>query len=168
VSVAHLPTSSAHTPLFDHRDAVAMINAATTYLGSNRPARWRVSYSSVRADRTSEAERASRLVDEFSEMPAVTTPGEHGFGRTALKVNGSLFAMLPGDQLVVKLPRHRVAELIAARRGHPFDASRREMMSEWLCVDSDHAAAWRELAREAYDYVRSTTSAAPPTIVRAA
>jgi hypothetical protein len=147
--------SAPHSPLFDHRDAVAMINAATAYLGSSRPARWRVSYSAVRTDRTSEAERAARLVDEFSEMPGVTTPGEHGFGRTALKVHGSLFAMLPGDQLAVKLPRHRVTELIAARRGRPFDASRREMMSEWLCVDSDQVAFWRELAREAYDYVRA-------------
>ncbi len=65
------------------------------------------------------------LAEEFAGRPGVTTPaesGRRGFGSTALKVNGSIFAMLVGGRLVVKLPKDRVAGLIArgpARRSTP-------------------------------------------------
>jgi hypothetical protein len=38
-----------------------------------------------------------------------------------LNVNGKIFAMLVKDNLVVKLPRQRVDELVGARKGGFFD-----------------------------------------------
>ncbi len=52
-------------------------------------------------------ERFAALADEFIDSPGVSLPGEtgqSGFGSGALKVNGSIFAMLTSGRLVVKLP----------------------------------------------------------------
>ena len=52
-------------------------------------------------------ERCAALVDEFGALPDVEVPGEsrrRTFDSDALKVNGSIFAMVTGGRLVVKLP----------------------------------------------------------------
>jgi hypothetical protein len=104
----------------------------------------------------SAAERFARLVDEFAGTPGVGLPGEsdrRGFGSSALKVNGSIFAMVSGDRLVVKLPRARVDTLIARGIGGSFDAGKGRPMKEWLTVLSDDDETWLELAREARQFV---------------
>lgn len=63
--------------------------------------------------------------------------------------------MLPGDQLVVKLPRGRVTALLLAGAGQPFDAGKGTPMKEWITVTSDEERTWRDLAEEAYDFLRS-------------
>jgi len=90
--------------------------------------------------------------------PGVTPPGqpgERGFGSAALKVNGSIFAMLTRGRLVVKLPRGRVATLIRSGIGDPFDAGKTRPMKEWLTVVADDDETWRSLTREALDFVGS-------------
>ena len=53
-------------------------------------------------------------------IPGVTPPrGGSGFGRSALRVENKIFAMLVRGHLVLKLPRPRVDALIAAAGG-PF------------------------------------------------
>lgn len=102
------------------------------------------------------------LVDTFRSSPGVTVPsGSPGrrFGSTALKVNGSIFAMLSRGRLVVKLPRDRVHGLIEEGTGGPFDAGKGTAMKEWLTVMSDDEATWLALAREALEFVGSTRSA---------
>ena len=93
------------------------------------------------------------LVDEFVGRPGVTPPAAHrsGFGSHALKVDGSIFAMHVRGHLVVKLPRARVLDLIAAGVGGPFDANTGTPKKEWLTVLDE--SAWRELAEEAYAFV---------------
>jgi hypothetical protein len=59
-------------------------------------------------------------------------------------------------QLVLKLPPHRVDELIADGAGVRFDANKGTPMKEWLSLDPDSAVAWLPLAREALDFARST------------
>jgi hypothetical protein len=55
-------------------------------------------------------ERFEGLVDEFTGRPGITPPGATGgFGRAALRVHGRIFAMFVRGQLVLKLPRARVA-----------------------------------------------------------
>jgi hypothetical protein len=84
---------------------------------------------------------------------ALVTSGGKGFGATALKVNGKIFAMLSSkQQFVIKLPRERVAELARAGRAQLFDPGQRKLMKEWLAVDGA-PARWLALAREARRFV---------------
>lgn len=102
--------------------------------------------------------RFAALVEEFAGRPGVSLPGEspqRGFGSDALKVNGSIFAMLSGGRLVVKLPRERVDALIGSSTGGPFDAGKGRPMKEWLTVVTDDEETWLALAREALDFVGS-------------
>jgi hypothetical protein len=97
-------------------------------------------------------ERFAALVQDFTGRPGVQPPeGGGGFGSNALKVGGSIFAMLPATQLVVKLPRERVAALISSGAGEPFDGGKGRPMKQWLTVvDAD---AWVRLAEEALQFV---------------
>ncbi len=100
-------------------------------------------------------ERFALLVAEFGGCPGVEVPdsSRRGFGSDALKVDGSIFAMVHGGRLVVKLPRHRVDFLIGAGTGLPFDAGKGRPMKEWLTVAADDDETWLTLAREALDFV---------------
>ncbi|MGH3429177.1 MAG: hypothetical protein ACRDQZ_16685, partial [Mycobacteriales bacterium] len=85
-------------------------------------------------------QRFGRLVDTFVHCPGVTTPGEpghRGFGSDALKINGSILAMLAGGRLVVKLSPDRVQALIHDGTGIPFTAGKRSPMRQWLTVIDD-------------------------------
>ena len=102
-------------------------------------------------------ERFSALVAELAGLPGVTGPDEAGerrrFGSDALKVNGSIFAMVRDGRLVVKLPAPRVAALIEDGTGGPFDAGKGRPMKEWLTVADDDLDTWRTLSREALKFV---------------
>lgn len=100
-------------------------------------------------------ERFAVLVDALAAEPSVTPPdvSSRRFGSSALKVNGSIFAMLTRGRLVVKLPRDRVSALIQEGIGGPFDAGKGTPMKEWLTVVSDDDDIWLALAREALDFV---------------
>jgi hypothetical protein len=93
------------------------------------------------------------LCDEYAGRLGVTVPdGGTGFGSNAIKINKSIFAMLADDRLVVKLPAARVAELISAGAGVPFDAGKGKPMKEWVGLTVDDATA-RELVAEAMAFV---------------
>jgi hypothetical protein len=100
-------------------------------------------------------ERFELVVEEFVAEPGVTPPpGGSGFGRSALRVDGRIFAMFVRDTLVVKLPRSRVDELVASDRGMHFDANKGVRMKEWFSVDPMADLDWIELAGEALRHVR--------------
>ena len=99
-------------------------------------------------------ERFAALVDDLIGAPGVTPPGGSGFGRSALRVDGRIFAMLVRGSLVVKLPKARVAELVAAGFGVHFDANKGTPMKEWLQLDPAALLNWDDLAREALAFVR--------------
>lgn len=97
------------------------------------------------------------LVAELADAPGVTLPGQpgsHTFGANALKVSGSIFAMLVGDRLVLKLPRTRVEELLEAGAGTPFEASGGRPMKEWIAVRPTEPERCLALGREALTFVR--------------
>lgn len=101
-------------------------------------------------------ERFERLVAVFAGRPGITLPrpdGGRGFGSNALKVGRSIFAMLTHGRLVVKLPRARVAELLAVGEGEPFDAGKGTPMKEWLVVVRAEDDTWRARAEEALTFV---------------
>lgn len=100
-------------------------------------------------------QRFEDLVDEFVGEAGVTPPtGGRGFGRSALRVDGKIFAMLVRGSLVLKLPQSRVRELIAEDEGEHFDANKGTPMKEWLRLDPESSTDWTALAQEALAFVR--------------
>ena len=87
----------------------------------------------------------------MTARPGVTYGGK-GFGSTALKVNGRIFAMLSSrGEIVVRLPADRVRELVREGRTRPFTAGRDRKLKEWVIVSG---RSMPELAQEAYSFVR--------------
>jgi hypothetical protein len=103
-------------------------------------------------------ERYEDLIDELIGAVGVTPPtGGSGFGRSALRYRRKIFAMFVRGQLVVKLPRTRVDELVAAGHGVRFDANKGTPMKEWFSLDPESILAWPPLAGEALDFARSAS-----------
>lgn len=80
------------------------------------------------------------------------------FGRmfsssSVLNVNGKIFAMFRKGDLVVKLPRDRVDELIDARKGTRFDPGHGRIMKEWIVIPVKKED-WQKLSKEAYTFVK--------------
>jgi hypothetical protein len=101
--------------------------------------------------------RYQDLVDDLIGADGVTPPrGGGGFGRSALRFHGKIFAMFVRGRLVVKLPAERVGELIAADEGIHFDANKGTPMREWLSLDPDSARPWLPLATEALAFARKS------------
>ena len=101
-------------------------------------------------------ERFEDLVDELIGADGVTPPrGGSGFGRSALRFQGKIFAMLVRGRLVVKLPAPRVDELIDAGDGAAFDANKGTPMKEWLSLNPGSGRDWLSLAREALEFARA-------------
>jgi hypothetical protein len=73
--------------------------------------------------------------------------------QNVLNVNGKIFAMLVKGKIVVKLPRHRVNELVGAHRGSYFDPGHGRLMKEWVAVEAGKGN-WVDLATEAYEFVK--------------
>jgi hypothetical protein len=95
------------------------------------------------------------VVEAFALDRTVSLGDGKGFGSGALKVNGRIFAMMSSkNAFVVKLPRERVEEMVAAGKGEPFNTRRGRVMKEWL-VGPTGSSAWVELAREAYRFVKT-------------
>jgi hypothetical protein len=96
-------------------------------------------------------ERFAAIADELLREPGVAAGT--GFGSNpGLRINGHIFAMVLRDELVVKLPVARCAELTSAGASAFQIGNRR--MREWVCVADDAARDWAALAREAMAYVR--------------
>jgi hypothetical protein len=114
-------------------------------------------------------ERFEDLVGELLGLPGVTPPRSGGgFGRSALRVDNKIFAMLVRGHLVLKLPRRRVDALVAAGEGIRFDANKGTPMKEWLSLDVASPLPWHSLAREALEFVRGAVLAGGRLIARAA
>ena len=79
--------------------------------------------------------RYADLVRAISSHAGVTqlTEGK-GFGSSGqLKINGRIFAMLVRDELVVKLPRRRVDELIAQGEGRALTLAKESRCASGSC-----------------------------------
>lgn len=92
------------------------------------------------------------VVEALQGEPGVTYGGA-GFGSTALKVNGKIFAMLSSRrEFVLKLPRARVDALRAAGQGSAFGAGKDRILKEWVALKGAPGASLA-LAREALRFV---------------
>jgi hypothetical protein len=101
------------------------------------------------------ADQFDDLVDELIGIDGVTPPrGGSGFGRSGIRYQGKIFAMLVRGRLVFKLPAPRVDELIAAGHGVRFDANKGTPMKEWFSLDPGSGRPSLPLAREALEFAR--------------
>lgn len=94
--------------------------------------------------------RFAPVVDAFADDRDVT----RGVMMSAygLKVRGKIFAMLMRDALIVKLPKARVDEIVAAGEGKRFEPRPGRAMKEWAVIDLP-PESWLAIAREAYAFV---------------
>jgi len=77
-----------------------------------------------------------------------------GFGTNAgLRVSGKIIAMLVRDELVVKLPKGRVDELVDSGAARRFDAGKGRPMKEWASVAPSESRRWKALVEEARTFV---------------
>jgi hypothetical protein len=108
------------------------------------------------ANATREAEqRFEQLAGRFLADPTVRRGT--GFGSNpGLRVGSKIFAMLRNNELVVKLPKQRVDDLVAAGTGARFDPRQDgRLMKEWATIPVRHGSDWEQLASEALQFVRS-------------
>ena len=100
--------------------------------------------------------RYADLVRAISSHAGVTqiTEGK-GFGSSGqLKVKGRIFAMLVRSELVLKLSRQRVDELVEKGEGSRFDAGKGKPMREWFVLFPTSKKQWLPLAEEALEFVK--------------
>src|SRR5207248_11761735 len=89
----------------------------------------------------------------FGARENVSQQGK-GFGSSALKVNGRIFAMLSSrGEFVVKLPRKRVDRLVDSGDAVHYDAGKGRPMKEWLALPPGSTLDWTALATEALAFV---------------
>lgn len=108
------------------------------------------------ATETREAEQLfEQLAAHFLADPTVRQGT--GFGSSpGLRVGSKTFAMLQGSDLVVKLSRQRVDELVASGIGARFDPRHDgRLMKEWATIPVRHRSDWEQLASEALRFVGS-------------
>ena len=98
-------------------------------------------------------EAFERLVATFADRDSVSVGAGRGFGGGTLQVDGRIFAMSSDAGLVLKLPRTRVAGLIAGGDGQPFDAGKGRPLKEWVVIPWDPADVAVDLTEEALAFV---------------
>jgi hypothetical protein len=97
------------------------------------------------------------VVNSFANDPRVTLPGAgKGFGSSALKVGGKIFAMLSSkSEFVVKLSEARAAELVNSALGEYFDPGRGRLMKSWVVITGGERR-WVALAEEALAFAANS------------
>jgi hypothetical protein len=93
------------------------------------------------------------LIAEFRAQDPRVEEGTIMGGRCA-RVSGEFLALVDfkGSGLVVKLPRDRVAELIAAGVGRSFAPAGR-VFREWVAIPKRDRRRWRQLLLEGIAFV---------------
>ena len=100
-----------------------------------------------------EAERCFELLATGHLADASVTRWT-GFGSTTgLRVGGRIFAMLMKAELVVKLPKAGVDELVASGKGARLGSARGRPLKEWVTVPVAHRVEWQRLTDDALAFV---------------
>ena len=101
------------------------------------------------------SELFEEIVTRFISEPTVSRGT--GFGSMpGLRVGGKIFAMLVNEELVVKLPKPRVDELVDSSSGSRFNPGHGRPMKEWASAPPAGGPDWLRLAEEAFSFVSSS------------
>jgi hypothetical protein len=101
-------------------------------------------------------QRFAHVVAKLCSRPgvSVTVPRKRGLGSTALCINDKIFAILSSkEEFVVKLPKARVDELVAAARGTRFELNHGQPMQGWFVAGGGLEEEWLSLAEEALSVI---------------
>jgi hypothetical protein len=91
-----------------------------------------------------------------TELAVRGVKGGTGFGRSeGLRISNKIYAMLVNGELVVRIPKARVDQLVDAGIGRRFEPSPGRVMKEWLSLPSTASRRWRGLVVEARTFVQS-------------
>ncbi len=94
---------------------------------------------------------------ELAEEFLVQSDIEKGtlMGHACLRVGGEFLATIERKtgNLVIKLNKERLAELVASREGLPFAPAGR-VFSEWVAIPRENLEVWRERIEEGVGLAR--------------
>ncbi len=75
------------------------------------------------------------------------------FGTTALTIKGKVFVFPWKGRVVFKLPKERVEEIIASKKGIYFDPGHGRISKEWVAINPNTDSECINLAKEAKNFV---------------
>jgi hypothetical protein len=103
---------------------------------------------------TADAERIFSTISRSQQGKPGVSAGT-GFGKNpGLRIQGKIYAMVVRGELVVKLPRERVEQLLASGTAKPFGAGKTDrVMKEWASVPASGSRRWEGLVNEARQFV---------------
>lgn len=90
--------------------------------------------------------------DHFRTVPEVNIA--EGRGAQGLKLGRKMFAMFYKGELLLKLPPHRVDELIALERARPYDPATGSPMKDRAIIPVSEEQNWIALCEEALDHAK--------------
>jgi TfoX/Sxy family transcriptional regulator of competence genes len=96
----------------------------------------------------------SHISKTFLKSPNVTTAKM--FGGTALKTSNKVFACFYKGKLVLKLPKEKVDDLVAAGGAVHFDSGTGRPAKEWVAIDPSRGKEWLGLTSDAKKFVASS------------
>jgi hypothetical protein len=89
-----------------------------------------------------------------TELALRGVKGGTGFGRSeGLRISNKIYAMLVNGELVVRIPKARVDDLVDAGIGRRFEPSPGRIMKEWLSLPPAASRRWKALVAEARAFV---------------
>ena len=83
----------------------------------------------------------------FESVAGVTVNA--GRGAQGLKVGNKMFAMFSKGDLLLKMPPERVAAIIAAGRGLPYDPGTGKVLKNYVLIPASNKRSWIKLCEEA-------------------
>jgi carbon monoxide dehydrogenase subunit G len=152
VDAAQLEPQPAAAPAAREVQAVSFADVALERMRRfTEPAQGDAALGGSRAARTATSEdptaiftSVTRILSGRLDVTTTTGPG----GGPLLKARGQSFAMLYGDELVVKLHPLRCADLIQEGRGRLLDLDG-STLEDWFVVGGVDASEWSARAKEA-------------------
>ena len=91
-------------------------------------------------------EQWNKIKEEFLKIEDVQKRGE------SLKIKKKMFVFLNKENITVKLPKERVAELLNSGEGLPYDPGNGKIMKEWVTIPLASSDKWSAFVKEGMEF----------------